>query len=226
MDSQLKTALGKSVGILATVVVLGCFWQFVLYPNMPWKPNPDLNPDKSHTHADFSVWINGRQLSFTDDKYMSGLSYDDSTHDEAGEYLHQFLHLHDNVGHVLHRHAPGLDLAEFFGSIGFTFTDDCFVFDDGESHCNEDGVSQWSMYLNDKQVEADPGYVFKDGDRVLLTYGSLESEIKKQLRRLPDDACLYSQTCPWRGEPPAENCIADPSIPCGGGGLDLEDSLF
>ena len=35
-----------------------------------------------------------------------------------------------------------------------------------------------------------------------------------ELQEMTDDACKYSKTCPWRGEPPAESCIADPAVPC------------
>ena len=54
--------------------------------------------------------------------------------------------------------------------------------------------------------------------QILLTYqnedeASME-RITEQKEEMTDDACLYSKTCPWRGEPPAENCIADPEVPC------------
>ena len=61
-----------------------------------YQPNPDPN----HTHADFAIWIEGMQLDFAEDKYMSGLSTDDATHDEESEVHHKYFHLHDNIGHV------------------------------------------------------------------------------------------------------------------------------
>lgn len=226
MKISRKALVKNTIGGIVTLAVLAAFWQFVVHPHMPWTPDPSLNPDKSHTHADFAVWINGNMIDFTDNKYMSGVSYSDASHDEEGEYLHQFLHLHDNLGHVIHRHKPGLDLAEFFGSIGFDLTDACLTTDAGVTHCTEGGDKEWKMFVNGTEHPFDPGYVFSDLDSILLTYGSSEKEIKALLRKMSDDACLYSKACPWRGEPPAENCIADPSIPCGGSGLTLEDSLL
>lgn len=216
----------KIVGALVTLAALFAFWQYVLYPNMPWEPDPSLNPDKSHTHADLRVWINGEPLEFDDDEYMSGLSYDDASHDEESEYLHKFLHLHDNVGHVVHRHKPGLDLAEFFDSVDFTFTEECLILDGGTEYCNDRGDDVWRMFVDGEEAAADPGYVFSDLESILLTYGSNDREVESQLRQMPDDACLYSQACPWRGDPPQENCVADPSIPCGDGSVELEDSLL
>ena len=57
-------------------------------------------------------------------------------------------------------------------------------------------------------------YVFADEDKILITTAVDDTELQKELKLLTDDACLYSQTCPERGEPPTENCIADPAVPC------------
>ncbi|MDP6561607.1 MAG: hypothetical protein QF793_01650, partial [Candidatus Peribacteraceae bacterium] len=82
-----------------------------------YEPNPDPN----HTHADFAVWVEGEKVEFSDAKYMSGVSWDEGSHDEADEYHHEHLHLHDEVGHVLHRHKPGLTLDAFFESLDYSF---------------------------------------------------------------------------------------------------------
>ena len=177
--------------------------------------NPRLveNPDPNHTHADFAVWVSGKQIDFSADKFMSGLSTDDSTHDEEHEYLHEHLHLHDNVGHVIHRHKPGTSLFDFFWSLGVTLRPNCLTLDEGHSFCNDD-TSTWRMFVNGKETDFNPAYHFEDLDQILLTYGDSEEAIQEQLGKLTDDACLYSKRCPWRGDPPVENCIADPSIPC------------
>jgi hypothetical protein len=68
-------------------------------------------------------------------------------------------------------------------------------------------------------------YVFEDGDQILLSYGPYfeegeeggtpdTREMRREWELMTDDACRYSQTCPWRGAPPTENCIADPAVPC------------
>lgn len=158
------------------------------------------NPDPNHTHADFAVYINGEFIDFSDNEYMSGLSTD--------EYLHKYLHLHDNVGTVVHRHKPGLTLGEFFGSLGLNATNDCFM-----DKCSDES-NQWRMFVNGEEVPVNIDYVFTDIDQILLTYGANDETVQEQLQKMTDDACLYSRTCPQRGDPPAENCIADPSVPC------------
>ena len=161
-------------------------------------PHTVPNPDPNHTHADFAVWVDEVNMDFSDDEYMSGVSYDEASHDEEDEYHHQYLHLHDNVGHVLHRHKPGLSLKEFFDSLGFRF-------DPGKT---------FRMFINEEEVPFDLGYIFKDLDVLLLTTSTDPDLVFDQLEQLTDDACLYSRRCPWRGDPPAENCVADPSVPC------------
>src|SRR3989338_5565935 len=171
------------------------------------------NPDPNHTHADFAIYIEGEKMDFTDPKYMSGLSTDDTTHDEEEEYHHPYLHLHDEIGHVIHSHKPELMIGDFLKSIGFAMTEQCLTLDTKVMICPEE-AKHWEMYVNGGELPFDPTYVFTDMDKILLTYGSDAEEVKRELQEMTDDACKYSKTCPWKGDPPTENCLADPEVPC------------
>lgn len=172
-----------------------------------------VNPDPNHTHADFAVWINGERIDFADAQYMSGVPPDEESHDEEGEHLHAYYHLHDNVGHVIHRHKPGLHLGEFFSSLGILIGPECVTMSSGAEYCTM-AEKRWMMAINGDVRPLDVSYVFEDTDTILLTYGSSAEEVQQQIEQLTDDACLYSRTCPERGDPPDENCIADPAVPC------------
>jgi hypothetical protein len=178
---------------------------------------PALKPDPNHTHADFAVWIDGRKVDFSQALYMSGGVTAEEAHAEDAEHghehLHPYLHLHDGVGHVIHRHKPGVALGEFFASLGMDMTAECFSADAGAAACNDDART-WRMFVNGEEWPYDPAYVFQDVDAILLTYGSGDEEVARQIDALTDGACLYSRTCPERGDPPVENCIADPAVPC------------
>lgn len=174
---------------------------------------PPVNPDPNHTHADFAVWIEGKQMDFTDVRYMSGSSADPTTYDSEDERLSPFMHLHDGIGTVMHRHKPGLSVGDFFTTIGWKMLPDCVVTDGKKEYCSN-SEKKWRMFVNEEEVPFDPTYVFQDDDRLLLEYGSSESEAARHAAAVTSDACLFSKTCPWRGEPPAENCIADPKVPC------------
>lgn len=172
--------------------------------------DPDLfsavNPDPNHTHADMALWVEGRKIDLSAGKYM----LDEDSTDPAKETS---PHLHDGNGLVIHRHKQGQSIGEFLRAIEIVATRQCFTFDDRTSICNEDG-KRWRMFVNGAEQPLDPAYVFRDLDQILLTFGATEEQLEEQLQSLSDDACLYSQTCPERGKPPVENCVADPTVPC------------
>jgi len=149
------------------------------------------NPDPNHTHADFAVWVDGEKVDFSGKEHMSGLEDD---HD----HLHPYLHLHDHIDRIIHQHKPGLILRDFFDSLDFTFQRD----------------REWRMFVNGEEMEFDLDYVFEDMDQIFLTTSSASAQVLYELEQMTDDACRYSQTCLWKGKPPAENCIADPAVPC------------
>lgn len=190
--------------LVVALALVGC-------SSWPWRREA-ANPDPNHTHADFAVWVNGEQFDFSRKEFMSEKEEEDEEHEKHGHRHHPYLHSHDGIGHVIHRHKPGLPLREFFKALGISLGTTCVSFGD-RSYC-EAGSKRWRMYVNGEERSFDPGYVFADTDTILLTYGSSVSEIEQQISAVTSDACFYSKTCPWRGEPPTENCIADPAIPC------------
>jgi hypothetical protein len=205
--------------IVAALAGYGGYYSYLRF-------TPHENPDPNHTHADFAVWVNGMHLNFTGAQYMSGLSADAGTHPTDG--FRKFLHLHDGNGHVMHRHKPGLTLGEFFASLGLPMEAQCMTLDATQFAALDagwkadfaiqnklctNGKFHWMMYVNGTAAAFDAAYAPADGDKILLTYDAADTH-EEQLRQLTDDACRYSQTCPWKGAPPTENCIADPEVPC------------
>lgn len=205
------------------LLLLPLFAACSFFAQKEYAPNPD---PENHIHADFAVWIGEEKIDFTNPKYMSGVSYDEESHDEASEYHHEHLHLHDGVGWVIHTHKPGYTIADFFGSLGFTMSARCMQLDTGVDLCPNELGETWRMFVRHKplvqseweEVTWDPGYEFKDMDQILLTFQKDDAEVSKRIDEqkaaMTDVACLYSKTCPWRGDPPAESCIADPEVPC------------
>lgn len=178
---------------------------------------PAQNPDPNHTHADFAVWVDGMQLDFSDKRYMSGSSKDEPEGEhEDSDHKHPYLHLHDGNGNVIHLHKPGLALGEFFASINVGFSDKNCVIDTSLSKAARMmcGKRKFRMFVNGKEVPFDLKYVFADGDKILFTDAADDAQVQRELKKMTDDACRYSQTCPWRGKPPPENCVSDPTVPC------------
>ena len=84
--------------------------------------------------------------------------------------------------------------------------EDCLTIDT-ETYCTNETESvalfvngeRWSHSLKD--------YVPQDLDRVLLYFGTLEEAlITTYLETVPDEACIYSGSCPERGIAPPESC--------------------
>lgn len=199
--------------LLPAIVLIAAGTAIVLYFGTPRVPQP--NPDPNHTHADFLVMLDGTAVDFTDPFFMTGESTEDHTRDRTLPAMRQFLHLHDGIGTVIHRHKPGLTLAEFFDSISVGFTAECIVYRTAEINrdmqCSE---HPWRMIVNGQERPFSVNYDFSDGDAILITTASDDAALAAEIDTISDDACRYSQTCPWRGKPPAENCIADPTVPC------------
>jgi hypothetical protein len=220
MDKKAIFPIGGLVGVaIGVAVALGMF---------RGPSGPAVNPDPNHTHADFAVWVNGTQLDFTDDRYMSHAYEEGQEPVRDVNPMRKYLHLHDGNGHIIHRHKPGLTIGEFMTSIGQPISTTCMTLDQHQFSlldagwkdsyaitpelCNN-GKFTWKMYVNGTEKTLDPSYVFTDIDKILFVYGA--GDMNQQLvEEMSDDACLYSRTCPERGDPPTENCIADPTVPC------------
>lgn len=182
----------------------------------PQDPYAIENPDPNHTHADFAVWVNGEQMKYDGEEFMSEAEDEetDEDHEAHGHKHHPYLHLHDGDGNVIHRHKPGITVGEFFQSLQVDFDALCYISTMPMADGQICGETPFRMFVNGTEVTFAMDYVFEDLDQILITNASAESDVQMQLGKLTDDACLYSQRCPWKGEPPEENCIADPAVPC------------
>lgn len=176
------------------------------------EKGPALNPDPNHTHADFAVWIEGKKIDFSQELYMSGSSKEGEDHSQDH---HMSLHLHDGNGAVIHRHKPGLTLGDFFNSLpGIRYRENEFLFMDCLGCAHAEGTYQTKLFVNGEESPEGSVYVFSDIDRIVITDTTDPALRRAEVRDLTDEACLYSRTCPERGDPPTENCIADPTVPC------------
>ena len=134
-----------------------------------------------HIHADLKFYVNGKSFNFADDKsYMKS----------------SFIHLDnqqnkDDAGGVLHMHATGVPLWIFFKSIGMDFNKECITLDNKEKICN-DVNKKLKLFINGKENNEFENYVFKDLDKILISYGDeSKEEIKNQLNSITDFAKLH-----------------------------------
>lgn len=157
--------------------------------------SPIATPSESktyHAHFDLKVFTGGVAADLSLPKYQS----------PEGKELHQFIHLHDGIGKVVHMHKEGLSLKEFFDSIKITFPPD-------------NQTSKLSVYVGGVINPAGLSYKPNDLDQILVTYGSSDAKIvEAQIKSVSNDACIYSEKCPERGTPPTENCVGGLGTDC------------
>lgn len=144
---------------------------------------------KYHAHFDLKVYTSGTAVDFSQAKYQE-------TKDNK---LNPDIHFHDGNGKVVHVHKEGVTLGDLFNSFGLKVDGTLFV--NGEK----------------KDIANILSYSPKDLDRILITnLSSSGAALTKQIAEVSDDSCIYSEKCPERGKPPAEECV-------GGIGTDCEE---
>lgn len=152
--------------IVPAVVVLLAIMAYAVtvYSENLVKPNHKFGPlGSEHVHAAFAVKINGEKLNFSQPQYQVRSKY---------------IHVENNDGNTLHRHATGVPIAEFFRSVGMNVTDSCFTLENKTSYCSN-GNSNLEFYVNGNKTASIANYVLKDNDRILIVYGN-KNEMETQ----------------------------------------------
>ncbi len=139
-----------------------------------------------HIHADWKVYINGKDLDFEGKDHMGRM--------KSNLPVSSFIHVDsgapapEKTGDILHMHAEGVPLWIFFQSLSMNFTQECFVLDTGEEYCNTE-EKQLKFYVNGVENTEFEDYIFKDNDKLLVTYGAeSEEEIEEQVKTVTDFA--------------------------------------
>ena len=152
--------------------------------------------DEVHVHSGFLVHLAGETKKFDADKYQT----------TSMQTVHQHIHLHDNNGEIIHRHGHGVTMSDFFDSLGYIVTEDCITTDTAEAFCST-ATEQLQFFVNGELTDDLANYVNQEEDRLLIFYGSPDDPIIPDLLvQISDEACIYSGTCPERGEAPPESC--------------------
>ena len=116
----------------------------------------------AHQHADIKVYLNGKQINFSQKKY---------------QLANTFIHFEGGIGEVMHAHATGLTLGHLFKSIGMGLTGSCLLYE-VKSYCN-DGKNNLKFYVNGSSNEEFDNKLIVEGDKYLISYGTeSNAEIK------------------------------------------------
>lgn len=142
----------------AVIMVLGILaYAVTVYSGQTGSPGQNFGAlGSEHVHAAFAAKINGEKLDFSQEKY---------------QVQSQYIHVENNDGNTLHRHATGVPVGEFFASLGMNVSDSCFTLENKTSYCNN-GDANLEFYVNGNKTNSIANYVFTEDDRILIVYGN------------------------------------------------------
>jgi len=161
-----------AAGILALIALIVGYAGFVFVTsdtNAPGAPPGAGKLGDEHDHASILVRIFGDKFDFSVPTYQIKSSW---------------IHFEESDGTTVHRHSSGVELGYLFDTINIGIDNKCYIFPDGRQFCTNEDYSL-KYYINHQRVNDVYDYVFEDGDRILITYGSETPEqIEMQLREL------------------------------------------
>ena len=169
--SKRKNSL-MATAILVLIALIVGYAGFVFVTsdtNAPGAPPGAGKLGDEHVHASILVRIFGDKFDFSVPTYQIKSSW---------------IHFEESDGTTVHRHSSGVELGYLFDTINIGIDNKCYIFPDGRQFCSNEDYSL-KYYINHKLVNDVYDYVFEDGDRILITYGSETPEqIEMQLREL------------------------------------------
>lgn len=186
----------KKVFLLALILIgLGAgYYQFQAFSGHA-DHSHDSVVSEYHIHADLLIMLDGEQYDLSADRFQTTVD----------NPLDGVTHLHNNDGDVIHVHAEGVTLGYFLETLGFQLSEDCFITPDEDSYCNTQ-AKQLTFMVNGQDEASPQDYVIGDLDRILIAYGD-PANATVYMEQVTDKACIYSELCPERGTPPAEECV-------------------
>ena len=169
--SKRKNSL-MATAILVLIALIVGYAGFVFVTsdtNAPGAPPGAGKLGDEHIHASILVRIFGDKFDFSVPTYQIKSSW---------------IHFEESDGTTIHRHASGVALGYLFDTLNIGINNECYMFPDGRNFCTNEDYSL-KYYINHQIVKDINDYVFEDGDRILITYGSETPEqIEEQLIEL------------------------------------------
>lgn len=166
----------KSKIISSAVFVILIIGFFVLYKTLQVSENP------VHYHANFAVFIDGKEQDFSGDKFM----HIEPCSDEEEEHLEDLderVHLHDNMGNVVHVHDTNVRWEDLFKNLNYKIKGKNIRF-----------------YINGKEEKYGLQKIIQSNDKVLIAIGE-NKDLDKEFEAVGSDVADYNS-----GKKTVESC--------------------
>ena len=122
-----------------------------------------------HIHSGLLVDIYNQQFDFTSTAYQLKSPY---------------IHFEKGNGETVHMHASNVTMGFLFNTLKIGLDDKCFIFPDKRQFCTSDKYTL-KFFVNNHQIPDLKDYVFKDQDKMLISYGNEnDTQIKDQLAKV------------------------------------------
>jgi len=145
----------------------------IVFSTQPSNINKYGPIGSAHEHAAFLVKLDGVPIDFSESKY---------------QVKSRFIHVENNDGTTLHRHATDVPFIEFLKSVDMDIKNGCFVRDDGREYCDT-ADKRLRYFINGTESGSISDYIPNENDRILVIYGDENNnEIKQEidaLRQIP-----------------------------------------
>lgn len=146
-------------------------------------------PTQVHYHANFAVYINGKQEEFKAATYYQPETACTSTNDIVRP--EQRAHMHDNINSVVHVHDHATSWGQFFENLGWYVGPDFIRTANGTMY-TENGNNLLHVIIdNQDYTDLTPitNMVIQDKSRVLISYGDIsDSQLKQEFEKIPSTA--------------------------------------
>ena len=151
-------------------------------------------PETVHYHANFAVFINGRQEKFSGARYYEEtdiMSAPTCSTGTAGTPLER-AHMHDGVYNVVHVEDHLVTWGNFFQNLGWGIGNNYLATTD--SVLMPDEANTLVFMLNGKRVEDVSNTVIGDQDKLLVSFGTTSNdELQKEYDGIQNNALKYDQ---------------------------------
>ena len=164
----MKIIIPAIIAVIAVAVISAII--FSLQPNQSNNYGP---VGSAHEHAAFLVKLDGVPIDFSQSKY---------------QVKSRLVHVENNDGTTLHRHATDVPFIEFLNSVDMDIRNGCFMGDDRREYCDT-ADKKLRYFVNGTETGSISDYVPNENDRILVIYGDEnDNEIKQEidaLRQIP-----------------------------------------
>jgi hypothetical protein len=160
----MKIVIPAIIAVIAVAIISAII--FSLQPNSSNGYGP---VGSAHEHAAFLVKLDGVPIDFSESKY---------------QVKSRLIHVENNDGTTLHRHATAVPFIEFLNSVDMDIRNGCFVGDDRREYCDT-ADKKLRYFVNGTETGSISDYVPNENDRILVIYGDEDdNEIKQEIDAL------------------------------------------